>query len=326
MRVISLLASATEIVCALGAGDSLVGRSHECDNPPWVRKLPACTRAAFDVHMPSGMIDAEVTRRLKAGEPLYNVDSDLIRELCPDLLIAQAHCEVCAVTPQDVERAGCGLLAPQVLALTAGSVDGIFAGVRSVAHAMNLDEAGEALIAQMRARIQAVTEAVKDRPTPTVVMLEWTDPIFSMGNWGPELVEAANGKLLLGEKGQYSRPISWQSVRDADPDHLIIAPCGYAIEKTLRELPMLEAQSGWEKLKAVRTGQVAVADGNLYFNRSGTTIVETVEMIAEILHGYRASNADHPDTWRRYADSSAKKKVTALSLSHFPSPGTPGEG
>ncbi len=326
MRVISLLASATEIVCALGAGDSLVGRSHECDNPPWVRKLPACTRAAFDVNMPSVKIDAEVRRRLKAGEPLYHVDSDLIRELRPDLLIAQAHCEVCAVTPQDVQRAGCGLLAPQVLALTAGSVDGIFAGVRSVAQAMNLGAAGETLVAQMRARIQAVTEAVQDRPTPTVVMLEWTDPIFSMGNWGPELVEAANGWLLLGEKGQYSRPISWESVRDADPDHLIIAPCGYAIEKTLRELPMLQGRPGWDQLKAVRSGQVAVADGNLYFNRSGTTIVETVEIIAEILHGRRVKPAGHADAWQRYADSSAKKKLAALSLSYFPAPGTPGEG
>jgi iron complex transport system substrate-binding protein len=285
MRVISLLASGTEIICALGAGDWLVGRSHECDNPEWVRKLPACTRPAFDVEMPSGEIDAEVRRRLKAGEPLYHIDTDLIRDLRPDLLITQAHCEVCAVTPGDVERAGCGTLAAQVLALSAGTVRGIFDGMMSVAQAIGRPAAGEALVAQMKARMQAIRDGVRDRPAPTVVMLEWIDPIFSMGNWGPELVEAANGKPLLGQKGQHSSAISWDCVREADPDHLIIAPCGFGIERTLRELPVLEAQPGWGQLKAVRTGQVAVADGNLYFNRSGTTIGQTLLIIARILHG-----------------------------------------
>jgi iron complex transport system substrate-binding protein len=303
MRIISLLASGTEIVCALGAGDWLVGRSHECDNPHWVRNLPVCTQPAFDINLSSAQIDAEVRRRLKAGEPLYHIDTNLIRKLRPELLITQEHCEVCAVTPGDVERAGCDVLAAQVLALSAGSVQGIFAGVRSIAHALGIPPAGEKLVAQMSARIRAVSEAVRNRPTPTVVMLEWIDPIFSMGNWGPELVEAANGKLLVGEKGQHSRAISWDAVREADPDQLIIAPCGFNLERALRELPLLEAQPGWEELKAVRAGQVAVADGNLYFNRSGTTIVETVEIIAEILHGHRAVPGGHAAAWTRLQDS-----------------------
>jgi iron complex transport system substrate-binding protein len=287
MRVISLLASGTEIVCALGAGDALVGRSHECDNPEWVGKLPSCTRPAFNINMSSGQIDAEVRRRLKTGEPLYHIDGDLIRDLRPDLLITQAHCEVCAVTPGDVEKAGCSILARQVLALSAGSVAGIFDGIMSVAHAMNLPTAGEKLIAQMRSRIQAVTDAVRNKPAPTVVMLEWTDPIFSMGNWAPELVQAANGRVLLGEKGQHSRAIPWNDVLKADPDYLIIAPCGFGMERTLGEIPALEALPGWAELRAVKAGRVALADGNKYFNRSGTTIVETVEIIAEILHGDR---------------------------------------
>jgi iron complex transport system substrate-binding protein len=302
MRVLSLLASGTEIVCALGAGDTLVGRSHECDNPPWVRTLPACTRPAFDVSMSSGEIDAEVRRRLHLHEPLYHVDADRIRDLHPDLLITQMHCEVCAVTPDDVDRVGCGILASQVLALGAGTVDGIFDGVRGIALSLDLQSAGEDLIATMRSRMRAVTDAVRDKPTPTVVMLEWTDPIFSMGNWGPELVEAANGQVLLGEKGQYSRAISWKEVRDADPDFLIIAPCGYDIARTVRELPLLEALPGWSHLKSVRAGTVAVADGNLYFNRSGTTIVETVEILAEILHGYRGTDHRHAGAWQPYAD------------------------
>jgi iron complex transport system substrate-binding protein len=183
------------------------------------------------------------------------------------------HYDVCAVTPDDVERVGCNLLASQVLALGAGTVDGIFDGIRSIARSLHLPSAGEDLIAAMRCRIRTVTDAVRNNPTPTVVMLEWTDPIFSMGNWGPELVEAANGRVLLGEKGQFSRAIPWQEVRDADPDFLIIAPCGYDIPRTVRELPLLEALPGWSQLKSVRAGTVAVADGNLYFNRSGTTIV-----------------------------------------------------
>ncbi len=300
MRVISLLASGTEIVCALGAGDALVGRSHECDNPEWVRTLPACTGPAFDIEVPSGEIDAEVRRRIRAGEPLYHVDTDLIRGLRPDLLITQAHCEVCAVTPGDVERAGCGALAAQVLALNAGTVQGIFDGVMSVAGALGLPRAGEVLVGEMRDRMQAVTDAVRSKAPPTVVMLEWTNPIFSMGNWGPELVEAANGKVLLGEKGQHSLPISWDSVRKADPDYLIIAPCGYGLEKTIREMPLLEALPGWSQLRAVRAGRVVLADGNKYFNRSGTTIVDTVEILAEILHGYQSAPDSHPGAWQHF--------------------------
>jgi len=158
----------------------------------------------------------------------------------------------------------------------------------------------------MRSSIRAVTDAVRDKPAPTVVMLEWTDPIFSMGNWGPELVEAANGKVLLGEKGQHSRAIPWDRVRGADPDYLIIAPCGYGIERTLREVPLLEALPGWAQLKAVRAGRVALADGNMYFNRSGITIVETVEIIAEILHGHRMAAENHAGAWQRYTASTWK--------------------
>jgi iron complex transport system substrate-binding protein len=289
MRVVSLLASGTEIVCGLGVGDCLVGRSHECDNPPWVARLPMCTRPAFDIAMSSGQIDAEVRRRLKAGEPLYHVDTELIDSLKPDLLITQEHCEVCAVTPTDIKRAGCAV-AGQVVALQAGSVQGIFDGILAIGRAMSREPDAENLISAMKRRIRAVHDAVKYHRPPSLVALEWTDPIFAMGNWSPELVEAANGRLSLGEKGEHSRAIDWQRVRDADPEWLIIAPCGFGLERTLREVPVLEALPGWFDLRAVRQGRVVLADGNRYFNRSGTTIVETVEILAEILHGYRASH------------------------------------
>lgn len=303
--MISLLASGTEIVCALGAGDMLIGRSHECDNPEWAKSLPSCTKPAFDVSVSSAQIDAEVRRRLKAGEPLYYVDTDLIRELKPDLLITQAHCQVCAVTPGDVERAGCDVLAQQVLALSAGSVEGIYAGVTALAEALHRQQVGMKLIADMQARMNAITETVRGRPAPSVVMLEWTAPIFSMGNWGPELVEAANGKTLLGDKGHHSQAIPWQRVLQADPDYLIIAPCGFDLPRTRREVPTLEALPGWPDLRAVRSGRVALADGNRYFNRSGTTIVDTVEIIAEILHGDRVNTRWCGRAWERYSANAA---------------------
>src|SRR6266852_620062 len=153
MRVVSLLASATEIVCALGAGEMLVGRSHECDNPDWVRRLPACSEPAFDVSVSSREIDTEVRRRLRSGEPLYHVHAELIRELRPDLLITQAHCEVCAVTPGDVERTGAGASASRQLALSAASLQEIFESILRISQALGLEQQGEVLVRRERRRL-----------------------------------------------------------------------------------------------------------------------------------------------------------------------------
>ncbi len=301
MRIVSLLASGTEIVCGLGAGQALVGRSHECDSPEWVRKLPVCTRPAFDIEMSSKKIDAEVRRRLKEGEPLYHIDGDLIRELEPDLLITQEHCEVCAVTSADVARTGCEDLADQVLALSAGTVPGIYDGILAVGKAINRTSAAYALIAGIQQQIEKTYQAVRKKSTPTVVVLEWTDPLFPTGNWGPELVEAANGKLLLGGKGEHSHAISWEHVREADPDYLIVAPCGYNLNRTTREGSVLEALPGWFELTAVVKGHVVFADGNKFFNRPGPTIAATAEIIAEIIHDCRLRPSWEGRTWQRYA-------------------------
>jgi iron complex transport system substrate-binding protein len=297
LRIVSLLASGTEIVVGLGAGEWLVGRSHECDNPTWVTRLPMCTQPAFDVSVSSRQIDAEVRRRLKAGEPLYHVDTELIDSLKPDLLITQAHCAVCAVTPADVKRAGCAI-APQVLALEAGNVQGIYEGIHAIGDALGRRQDAANLVVAMKTRTSAVHDAVKHRRAPSLVALEWTDPIFAMGNWGPELVEAANGSILLSKKGEYSKPIEWQQVRDADPEWLVIAPCGFDLDRAKREIPVMEALPGWFELRAVAQGQVVLADGNKYFNRSGTTMVQTVEILAEILHGFTAGH--HGIAWVRH--------------------------
>jgi iron complex transport system substrate-binding protein len=299
MRIVSLLASATEIVCALDAGEMLVGRSHECDNPAWVRALPACSKPAFDTTVSSGEIDAEVRRRLRAAEPLYILDADLIRELSPDLVLTQAHCEVCAVTPADVERSGaCGLDVDQ-LSLAASSVEDIFESILQIAGRIGLTDRGRALVERERQRLDEVRERTAHLRRPTVVMIEWTDPLFAMGNWNPELVEIANGELLIGTKGEYSSSISTDQLRAADPEFLIIAPCGFNLERALQDLAVLERHSWWRDLRAVRDGNLVFADGNLFFNRSGMTISHTAEMIAEILHGVAFDRPSEGEFWRR---------------------------
>jgi len=284
VRVISLLAGATEMVCALGAGEMLVGRSHECDNPAWVRSLPPCSQPAFDVSVSSAAIDAEVRRRIHAGEPLYHIDMELIRELQPDLVITQSHCDVCAVTPADLKRGACALAARQ-LSLSASTVEEIFASVMQVAEALDLQEQGRSVINRERQRLATVRHKTATFRRPTVVLLEWTDPFFAMGNWGPELVEAANGKPLLGNPGEFSTAIPADELRNADPEFLIVAPCGFNLERAEREQAVLERHSWWPDLQAVRHGKVAFADGNLFFNRSGMTISQSAEILAEILHG-----------------------------------------
>ena len=272
-------------MCALGAGDSLVGRSHECDNPAWVLDLPQCSEPAFDITVASREIDSEVTRRIRSGQPLYRIHNELIRELAPDLIISQAHCEVCAVTPENLKASGCDTPAAQVLALTAGTLDGIFDGIRQIARALRRQDEGRALIHREQERLDAVRRRTAGLRRPSVVMIEWTDPIFPMGNWGPELVDIANGNLLLGNRGQHSYAVGAEQLRTADPEYLIVAPCGFNLKRALQDQPILEGYPWWTELQAVRSGKVAFADGNLFFNRSGMTVAHTAEIIAEILHG-----------------------------------------
>ncbi len=298
MRIVSLLASATEIVCALGAGDTLVGRSHECDNPPWVQSLPRCSEPAFDISRPSREIDAEVKRRLRSGEPLYRIDNRLIRQLAPDLIIAQSHCEVCAVTPADVVRSGCEGAPAPVLGLSAGSIEEIYKSIREIARVIGREPEGRAVIERERRRLDAVRRKAADRIRRSVVVLEWTDPIFATGNWVPELVEAANGELLIGRKNEYSRAITGEQIASADPEFLIVAPCGFNLQRACAERPVLESHTWWHGLSAVRHGRIAFADGNLFFNRSGMTIARTAEILAEILHGLVFGAATQGVHWR----------------------------
>jgi iron complex transport system substrate-binding protein len=306
VRVVSLLASATEIICALDAGDLLVGRSHECDNPAWVRSLPPCSEPAFDITVSSGEIDREVTRRLRAGEPLYRIHTDRILALAPDLVVAQSHCEVCAVTPGDVERGG-SIPGARILALSAGTVDEIFATIVEIARAIGREHQGQELAARERERLDRVRAATAALRHPSVIVLEWADPIFPAGNWIPELVDAAGGRLAIGNAGQHSAPIAAEQVRDADPDYLVVAPCGFDLERSARELAVLERHAWWREMRAVREGRVAFADGNLLFNRSGMTVVRTAEILAEILHGVVLGERAEHEHWLWIRDVTAAR-------------------
>jgi iron complex transport system substrate-binding protein len=301
MRIVSLLASGTELVCALGAGDWLVGRSHECDHPSWVTRLPAVSRPTFDITGSSRDIDEQVRRRLRAGLPLFEVNEDAIQALAPDVLITQTHCEVCAVSPAD--------LAPdprsshprkQVVALRAGSLEDILEGFLAVANVLDRAAAGDSLVAGIRSRLVALREATHTLTAPSVVCLEWIDPPFPMGNWGPALVELAGGANVLGTPGAHSTAIPWDDVCAADPDVLVVAPCGFGLDRTIGEMPVLAERPGWRGLRAVRTGRVFVADGNLYFNRSGPSVFDTAGMLAEMLHPDRFPPRHEGSAWRKW--------------------------
>jgi len=304
MQVVSLLASGTELVCALGAGDRLVGRSHECDNPEWVKRLPVCSAPTFDITGSSREIDALVRQRLRAGEPLYRVNEALLLELAPDVVITQTHCEVCAVSPKDVARGESATLCrKQVVALSAGTLDGIFDGFREVAAVLRLPVAGETLVSELRARMAVIRELTQRLEPVTIVSLEWIDPVFNAGNWGPELAACAGGRDPLGRAGEHSTVTAWARVIEVDPEVLLVAPCGFGIERTLREMHVLAARPDWRQLRAVRSGRVVIADGNRYFNRSGPSVVDSIEILAEILHPREFPPLHQGSCWQYYRGS-----------------------
>lgn len=284
-RIVSLLASGTELVCALGLGDRLVGRSHECDYPAWVTSLPAVSRPTFDITGSSSDIDDRVRQRLQAREPLYEIDEARLRSLAPDVVITQTHCEVCAVSPADLAHgAGPSLVREQVVALRTGTLEGILEGFLDVARVLGRPREGEELVAALRERMADLARRAGALEPRSVVCLEWIEPVFAMGNWGPELVQVAGGRNLIGSAGAHSTTTPWEAVRHADPEVLVVAPCGFGIERTLGEMRCLASAPGWRDLRSVRNHQVYVADGNLYFNRSGPSVFESAEILAEILH------------------------------------------
>jgi iron complex transport system substrate-binding protein len=285
-RVVSLIASATEIVCALGRRDWLVGRSHECDFPTDVAALPALTAPKFKVEGSSAEIDARVQAIVREGLSVYRVDGEALKELSPDVIVTQDHCEVCAVSLSDVEAATCTWTGKPVdiVSLKPDSTADVYADIRRVARGLDAVEAGEGLVADMQRRIDAVCTRVAGQPRPRVAFIEWVEPLMAGGNWMPELIEAAGGDNLFGAAGKHSDWMQWEELAAADPEVIIVGPCGYDLKRSLEELPILQARPGWANISAVRSGHVYFVDGNAYCNRPGPRLAETTEMLAEMLH------------------------------------------
>jgi iron complex transport system substrate-binding protein len=286
-RIVTLLPSATEIVCALGFEDQLVGRSHECDYPPTVTRLPALTEPKFKVEGSSAEIDQRVKQIVREALSVYRVDAAKLRELRPDVIVTQSQCEVCAVNLADVEDAVADWLGarPTIVSLAPNALADVFTDMVHVASALDAKERGIALVAELKQRIGAVAARSKQAAShPGVACIEWIDPLMAAGNWMPELVEMAGGKNLFGTAGEHSPWLKFDELAAADPDLMLISPCGFNMTRAAQDLPALTGNPLWSTLKAVRAGRVYLADGNQYFNRPGPRIVESLEILAEITH------------------------------------------
>jgi len=300
-RVVSLIASATEIVCALGFENDLVGRSHECDFPESVKRLPACTEPKFNVEGSSYDIDQRVKAVLQEGLSVYRVHADLLKRLRPDVIVTQSHCEVCAVSQRDVERAVGDWLGirPTVVSLAPNALADVWDSIRQVADALGVPQRGEKLVGRLRERMAAVADGVRALPNrPTVAYVEWIEPLMAGGNWMPELVALAGGVNLFGEAGKHSPWMTWDDLRRRDLDVIFVAPCGFDLARTREEMPALTHRPDWPDLRAVRDGRVYLADGNQYFNRPGPRLVESLEILAEVLHPQAFSFGHEGEGWQ----------------------------
>jgi iron complex transport system substrate-binding protein len=303
VRIVSLIASSTEIVHALGFGDQMVGRSHECDFPTQVTDLPVCTGPKFRTDGTSYEIDQRVKAILQESLSVYRVDAEKLNELKPTHIITQAQCEVCAVSLKDVEEAACQIITskPQIISLQPDSLADIFDDVRRIAKGLGVEPVGEMMVDQLKGRMDAVAKKANElKEKPRVALVEWIEPMMAGGNWMPELIEMAGGINLFGEAGKHSPWMNWEDLVAAEPDIIVVSPCGFDIKRTMEEMHLISDREEYGGLKAVKEGKVFVADGNQYFNRPGPRVLESLEMLAEMLHPNEFRFAHEGIGWIRY--------------------------
>jgi iron complex transport system substrate-binding protein len=298
VRLVSLLASATEIVAALDCLDQLVARSHECDYPPAILSLPVVSRVQIDTDASSARIDAQI-KQLAQSTPaprdaaikalsIYAIDVTLLQELRPDVIFTQTQCEVCAVSERDVTRAVEQLtgLQPRIVSLAPYRLDDVWEDITRVGEALGRREQAEQLVKYYQHRLTRLRELTMHQGArPRVAVLEWLDPLMGAGNWTPELVAIAGGENVSGEIGQHAPWLTWKELLAADPDVLVLAPCGFTLERTMQDVSLLQQHPSWQSLRAVQDGRVYAIDGNAYINRSGPRLVESAEILGRILWG-----------------------------------------
>jgi len=289
MNICSLLPSATEILFALGLGDQVAGITHECDYPPETRSIRVLTRCAFDSEgLTPNEIDQTVRELAASGGSLYKIDEEQLRSADPDLIVTQDLCHVCAITPDDVQKAITNLARkPSVLSLNPSFLKDVFTDMKRVAVAAGID--GDSVIRSLQARVQRVQEG-SDSHEPTVGCIEWLEPLWRSGHWVPEMVNLAGGRDVFAVPGKPSRSLSWHELEEKDPDILIFMPCGFSLSRTRDEFSRLKDSYPWSKLKAHKLQQIYLVDANAYFSRSGPRLVEGLELLAEILHPERFQN------------------------------------
>jgi len=289
MRIVSLLPSATEIVCAIGLGDSLVGVTHECDYPPEVVGLPILTRNVNDLTASSSRdIHRLVTASMHGGSSLYALDEAALAAAEPDLILTQELCRVCAVSYHEVNEVARAIDADiTVVSLEPTSIEGIFNTITTVGAMTENEDAAVDVVESLRERLGAVEEKVQARRdaggrSPRVVGLEWLDPPFATGHWVPEQVRRAGGWELLGADGEASTQTTWDAVSEVDPEMLLLMPCGFHLPETVREWARVRRPPGYADLTAVRRGRVFALDGSAYFSRPGPRVIDGIELLAEI--------------------------------------------
>jgi iron complex transport system substrate-binding protein len=300
--IISLLPAATEIVCALGAAARLAGVSHQCDHPACVTRLPVVTRS----HMAGAATGAAIHQRVRdiieRGLALYTVDADKLREISPAVVVTQTQCHVCAASPEDLNRAleeWTGA-APQVVSLEALTLEGVLDDILAVGSALGPDAEARVLTDRIRQRIDDIRRrAAQCRTAPRVGVLEWLSPLMAGGNWMPEMLRIAGCEPVWGREGAHSPWLSEERLRFDDPDLLLVIPCGYDIAQTRAEIGALARLDSWPNLRAVRSGNVYICDGNSHFNRPGPRIAESLDIIFDIAHGGGARNAANGYCWVR---------------------------
>lgn len=285
-RIVSLLPAATEIVAALGFAGNLVGRSHECDFPAGVEALPICTKARLNPVGSSREIDDAVKNALKNALSIYEVLGDVLADVKPDVIVTQDQCEVCAVALADVEIAAGRLIGtpPAIVSLNPVDLARVFDDIQRVANVLGATGKAENLIADSKARLEAVRARVNGKTRPSVCCVEWADPLMAAGNWVPELVEIAGGHDLFGKAGTHAPWLDPSVLFEVDPDVIIFMPCGFGLERSSEEALSLSGSTAWKKLSAVKTGRVYATDGNSYFNRPGPRLIESAEILAEIFY------------------------------------------
>jgi iron complex transport system substrate-binding protein len=304
IRIVSLLPSATEIAVALGLGDQLVGRSHECDFPPAVIDLPVCTSTRLEKGLRSAEIDRRVQEIVTQGLSMYEVDAELLRSLKPDIILTQTACAVCAVTPDDLETALADWMGdpPRLISTAPDTLGDVLDDIRTVGEAAGRNANADTVIQEFKARLAGlVGRRHPEAPKPRIAAIEWFDPLMVTGNWIPELVSIAGGDPLFVQPGEHSAFLDWNTLVEADPDLLILMPCGYQIPQSLADIEAVSSDPRWTSMRAVKAGHVYIADGHHFFNRPGPRLVESAEFIAEIIDNWRGA-ADRPSQgWMRYS-------------------------